>query len=54
MDITRRGRQRLIDLDAVLTAAQDEAFAPLDADEREQLVAILSKMIDYHTHLTAG
>ncbi|MEE2032108.1 MarR family transcriptional regulator, partial [Rhodococcus sp. CC-R104] len=48
--ITRRGRQRLTDLDGVLTAVQDEAFAPLDADEREQLAALLGKLVDYHTH----
>ncbi|MGW0019811.1 MarR family winged helix-turn-helix transcriptional regulator [Rhodococcus sp. NPDC003382] len=49
ISLTRRGRHRLSELDDVLTAVQDEAFAPLDADERAQLTAMLTKIIGHHT-----
>ncbi|MEU5841628.1 MarR family transcriptional regulator [Rhodococcus sp. NPDC047139] len=44
-----RGRRRLFDLEQVLTEAQDEAFAPLDADERDLLCSMLTKLVEHHT-----
>ncbi|MBM7459147.1 MarR family winged helix-turn-helix transcriptional regulator [Rhodococcus coprophilus] len=49
VSLTRKGRDRLAELERVLTAVQDEAFAPLDDGEREQLVAMLTKIIAHHT-----
>jgi len=54
VSLTRRGRTRLSQLENVLTAVQDEAFAPLDAHEREQLTAMLTKIIDHHSRLASG
>ncbi len=48
VSITRKGRDRLAELEHVLTVVQDEAFAPLDDGEREQLVAMLTKIIEHH------
>lgn len=48
VSLTRKGRDRLAELESVLTAVQDEAFAPLDAGEREQLAAMLTKIIAHH------
>ncbi|MFD3809878.1 MarR family winged helix-turn-helix transcriptional regulator [Rhodococcus sp. NPDC058639] len=53
VSLTRKGRDRLAELERVLTAVQDEAFAPLDGHEREQLVAMLTKIIDHHVHLAS-
>ncbi|UYP18695.1 MarR family transcriptional regulator [Rhodococcus sp. Z13] len=50
VSLTRRGRNRLFDLDRRLTEAQEEAFAPLDDAEREQLVSMLTRLVQYHTH----
>ncbi|MXQ75620.1 MarR family transcriptional regulator [Rhodococcus rhodochrous] len=47
--LPQRGRRRLFDLDRMLTAAQDEAFAPLGAAERAQLTAMLTRIVEYHT-----
>lgn len=47
--LTRRGRARLIELDGLITAAQDEAFAALDAEELTQLSAMLTRIVDHHT-----
>jgi DNA-binding MarR family transcriptional regulator len=49
ISITRRGRNRLFDLERTLAVVQDEAFAPLDADERAQLTAMLRKLAEHHT-----
>ena len=49
VSLTRKGRDRLTELERVLTGVQDEAFAPLDAAEREQLVTKLTKIIAHHT-----
>ena len=49
VSLTRKGRDRLTELERVLTGVQDEAFAPLDAAEREQLVTMLTKIIAHHT-----
>lgn len=49
ISLTRRGRNRLTVLDDVLTTVQNDAFAALDADEREQLTAMLTKVVDHHT-----
>lgn len=49
ISLTRRGRNRLFDLELTLTAVQDVAFAPLDADERTQLAAMLTKLVEHHS-----
>ncbi|MBS9374991.1 MarR family winged helix-turn-helix transcriptional regulator [Rhodococcus sp. B50] len=51
--LPRRGRRRLFDLDRMLTEAQDEAFAPLDADERALLTSMLTRLVEYHTRPTS-
>lgn len=49
VSLTRRGRNRLFDLDRRLTEAQDEAFAPLDHDERALLTSMLVRLVEHHT-----
>ena len=41
VSITRRGRERLEELDAVLTGVQEAVLAPLSAAERRSLVRLL-------------
>ncbi len=49
ISLTRRGRNRLFDLELTVTAVQDVAFAPLDADERAQFAAMLTKLVGHHS-----
>ena len=49
--LTDAGRALLGELDAEAAAVRDEILEPLDADEREQLNMLLTKVF---THLTAG
>jgi MarR family transcriptional regulator, lower aerobic nicotinate degradation pathway regulator len=46
--ITPVGRRQLRKLDRLLVGIQDELLAPLSADEREQLVGLLTRVIDHH------
>ena len=46
--ITGDGRDRLGALGALLTDVQAELLAPLSADERRQLVGLLTRIIDHH------
>ncbi|MEW1797288.1 MarR family winged helix-turn-helix transcriptional regulator [Streptomyces niveus] len=46
--ISPAGRRRLRRLDKVLDALHDELLAPLDAAERDQLVRLLTRLLDYH------
>ncbi|GAA4632532.1 MarR family transcriptional regulator [Actinoallomurus vinaceus] len=46
--ITTAGRDRLEHLTGVLTEIQDALLAPLSAPEREQLTALLRRIVDHH------
>jgi DNA-binding MarR family transcriptional regulator len=46
--ITGHGRDRLGALDGVLADVQDGLLAPLSADERRQLVGLLTQIVDHH------
>jgi DNA-binding MarR family transcriptional regulator len=46
--LTPAGRERLRHLDALLAQAQEELLAPLDATERAQLTALLTKLLVHH------
>ncbi|MET7439988.1 MarR family winged helix-turn-helix transcriptional regulator [Streptomyces sp. NPDC004082] len=47
--ITESGRRRLDRLDALLTGIQDQVLTPLTSPEREQLVRLLTRLVDHHT-----
>ncbi|RRR95660.1 MarR family winged helix-turn-helix transcriptional regulator [Glycomyces terrestris] len=49
--ITDAGRERLAELDAVLAGVNERIMAPLDAEERRQLFALLGRV---NAHLAAG
>ena len=46
--ITAAGKRRLGKLDRLLAEVQDEALAPLSRSEREQLVRLLTRVVDHH------
>ncbi|MFE9298516.1 MarR family winged helix-turn-helix transcriptional regulator [Streptomyces niveus] len=46
--ISPAGRRQLRRLDKVLDALHDELLAPLDAAERDQLVRLLTRLLDHH------
>jgi DNA-binding MarR family transcriptional regulator len=46
--ITAKGRAHLRRLDALLADAQDELLAPLSPGERQALVGMLTRLLDYH------
>jgi DNA-binding MarR family transcriptional regulator len=46
--ITQAGRRHLGKLDKLLGKIQDELLAPLSSDEREQLVRMLTLVLDHH------
>jgi DNA-binding MarR family transcriptional regulator len=46
--LTTAGRARLARLDAILDAAQDDLLAPLTGKEREELIAMLTRLIAHH------
>ncbi|WP_406325133.1 MarR family winged helix-turn-helix transcriptional regulator [Streptomyces niveus] len=46
--ISPAGRRQLRRLDRVLDALHDELLAPLDAAERDQLVRLLTRLLDHH------
>ena len=46
--ITPAGLRQLRRLDGVLADIQDEVFAPLSADEREELARLLARVLDHH------
>ncbi|MFC4128309.1 MarR family winged helix-turn-helix transcriptional regulator [Nocardia rhizosphaerae] len=54
--ITAAGRRRLRSLEKQAAACQEELLAPLDADERDQLTGLLSRLLAHHSRLadTAG
>ncbi|WP_280700154.1 MarR family transcriptional regulator [Kitasatospora sp. GP82] len=47
--ISARGRRRLPCLDKVLDDLHDELLAPLSPAERDQLVQLLTRLLDHHT-----
>jgi len=47
--ITAKGRAHLRRLDALVADAQDELLAPLSPGERQALVGMLTRLLDYHT-----
>ena len=46
--ITSAGRRQLRKLDRLLGKVQDQLLAPLSADERRQLVDVLTRVVDHH------
>ncbi|MEV8367389.1 MarR family winged helix-turn-helix transcriptional regulator [Streptomyces niveus] len=46
--ISTAGRRQLRRLDKALDALHDELLAPLDAAERDQLVRLLTRLLDHH------
>jgi MarR family transcriptional regulator, lower aerobic nicotinate degradation pathway regulator len=46
--LTEAGRARLADLEAVVDGVQEELLAPFDRNEREQLIGLLNRFVDYH------
>jgi len=46
--ITPAGRRQLRKLDRLVGSAQDELLAPLSARDRDQLVQLLTRVVDYH------
>ncbi|MEU3271987.1 MarR family winged helix-turn-helix transcriptional regulator [Saccharomonospora sp. NPDC006951] len=49
--VTATGRTRLDELETVLGQVQEELLAPLNDQEREQLVSLLAKVLDHHGRL---
>ncbi|MFI0350214.1 MarR family winged helix-turn-helix transcriptional regulator [Actinomadura sp. 9N407] len=47
--ISARGRRHLHRLDKVLDDLHDELLAPLSPAERDQLVRLLTRLLDHHT-----
>ncbi len=50
--ITAAGRRQLRKLDGVLDAVQQEILAPLSPVEREELVRVLTRVVEHHAHPT--
>jgi DNA-binding MarR family transcriptional regulator len=48
VSLTAAGRRHLRKLDTLLTKVQDDLLAPLSPDEREQLVHLLTRVVDHH------
>jgi DNA-binding MarR family transcriptional regulator len=46
--ITPVGRRQLSKLDALIAGIQDEILAPLSAAERQQLIRLLTRLVDHH------
>jgi DNA-binding MarR family transcriptional regulator len=46
--LTTTGRRQLRKLDTLLTKVQDDLLAPLSPDEQEQLVHLLTRVVDHH------
>lgn len=48
VNMTPAGRRRLHQLDRLLAEVQDQLLAPLSAKERTYLIALLTRLFDYH------
>lgn len=46
--VTDAGRDRLGQLDRVVAGLNDQLLAPLSAGERDQLIALLTRLVDHH------
>jgi MarR family transcriptional regulator, lower aerobic nicotinate degradation pathway regulator len=46
--MTPHGRRRLRQLDKLVATIQDDLLAPLTQPERDQLVALLARLLDHH------
>jgi DNA-binding MarR family transcriptional regulator len=46
--VTAAGRRQLRRLERQLARVQDELLAPLSPDERDQLIALLSRVLEHH------
>jgi MarR family transcriptional regulator, lower aerobic nicotinate degradation pathway regulator len=46
--LTDAGHRHLRKLDTLLAKVQDDLLAPLSPDEREQLVHLLTRVVDHH------
>jgi DNA-binding MarR family transcriptional regulator len=46
--ITEAGRHHLRRLDRLLTTIQDDLLAPLNPAERDQLIHLLTRLLDHH------
>ncbi len=46
--LTPAGRRRLHELDGLLARVQDDLLAPLSPAERDQLVHLLTRVVDHH------
>jgi DNA-binding MarR family transcriptional regulator len=52
--LTAAGRRRLRELDALLAEVQDDLLAPLSAEERAELVHLLTRVVDHHGRALNG
>lgn len=52
--ITPAGRRELRKLDRLLAGVQDELLAPLSTDERQELVGLLTRVVDHHAKERVG
>lgn len=48
ISMTEAGRRELTQLDRLLAAAQDEFLAPLPAVDRQNLIDLLTRLVDHH------
>ncbi|MFG6200320.1 MarR family winged helix-turn-helix transcriptional regulator [Nonomuraea sp. JJY05] len=46
--ITEAGRSQLTHLDRLIAAAQDEFLSPLPAADRQNLIDLLTRLVDHH------
>jgi DNA-binding MarR family transcriptional regulator len=46
--LTPAGRRQLRKLDTVLAGVQDDLLSPLEADERDLLIGLLTRLVDHH------
>ncbi len=52
--ITPAGRQRLAELDSALSGVQEDLFSALSEEERDQLVALLTRVAATQAGLSGG
>ncbi|HEY0814689.1 MAG TPA: MarR family transcriptional regulator [Pseudonocardia sp.] len=51
--LTPQGCRRLRHLDELVTGIQDDLLAPLSEPERDQLVRLLTRLLDHHAQMAA-
>ena len=52
ISLTAAGKRQLRRLDKRVAQTQDELLAPLSAEERQRLTALLSRLLDHHNRRT--